>query len=151
MRTTLRGLAVACLMALAMPVLADEGQQAQQLIDSLQFRSGQIEVGPAHAEFNLGTQFRYLDKADARKQEASRAMEAERAARRAARQAERAAHKAQRQAERQALRAAAQAKAAFLPCGKCMALWRSPPPCLMQSRTLCAWSRSMRGSRATLR
>ncbi|WP_440976897.1 DUF2167 domain-containing protein [Pseudoxanthomonas winnipegensis] len=67
MRTTLRGLAVACLMGLALPVLAEDGQQAQQLIDSLHFRSGQIEVGPAHAHFNLGTQFRYLDKADARK------------------------------------------------------------------------------------
>nr|WP_306995058.1 DUF2167 domain-containing protein [Pseudoxanthomonas winnipegensis] len=54
-------------MGLALPVLAEDGQQAQQLIDSLHFRSGQIEVGPAHAHFNLGAQFRYLDKADARK------------------------------------------------------------------------------------
>lgn len=68
MSKTLRGLVAACTIALAMPGHAQESQdQSRQLIDSLHFRSGQIEVPDAGAHFDLGAQFRYLDKADTRK------------------------------------------------------------------------------------
>jgi uncharacterized membrane-anchored protein len=68
MKDTLRGLLAACTMALAGPAFAqDIPDQARQLIDSLHPRSGQVEVAEAGAHFNLGPQFRYLDKADTRK------------------------------------------------------------------------------------
>jgi uncharacterized membrane-anchored protein len=45
----------------------DAAAQLKGFIDSLKFRSGDIAVPEAEAKFHLGTQFRYLDKADARR------------------------------------------------------------------------------------
>lgn len=42
-------------------------KQAQQLIDSLQFRSGRIDVDAAHAALDLGAEFRFLDARDAQR------------------------------------------------------------------------------------
>ncbi|WDS35371.1 DUF2167 domain-containing protein [Pseudoxanthomonas sp.] len=68
MKNTVRGLLAACTLALAVPAFAqDVPDQARQLIDSLHLRSGEVEVAEAGAHFNLGPQFRYLDKADTRK------------------------------------------------------------------------------------
>jgi hypothetical protein len=36
-------------------------RQALQLIDSLHFRSGKINVDAAHATLNLDSEFRFLD------------------------------------------------------------------------------------------
>lgn len=68
MKDTLRGLLAACTMVLAIPAFAqDIPDEARQLIDGMHPRSGQVEVAEAGAHFNLGPQFRYLDKADTRK------------------------------------------------------------------------------------
>jgi uncharacterized membrane-anchored protein len=66
---TIRRLLAACTLALAVQAHAQDADEAQarQLIDGLHFRSGQIEVAEAGAHFELGAQFRYLDKADTRK------------------------------------------------------------------------------------
>jgi len=62
------GLLVVCTMALAASAFAQDGQDdTRQILGSLQFRSGEVAVGEAGAHFNLGPQFRYLDKADTRK------------------------------------------------------------------------------------
>jgi uncharacterized membrane-anchored protein len=61
---------VAAMMALAVPAVAqDESGQAaaEQLVKSLAFRDGEIAVPQAEAHFRLGSDFRYLEKADARK------------------------------------------------------------------------------------
>lgn len=67
---TLGLLAVASLLLLVPFVAAaqeEEGMTAEQFVQSLQFRSGQIDVPEAKAHFNLDNEFRYLDKADARR------------------------------------------------------------------------------------
>ncbi|HJR74244.1 MAG TPA: DUF2167 domain-containing protein [Luteimonas sp.] len=47
---------------------ADDGAaQAKAFVDSLHFRSGEIVVSEAKAHFRLGSEFRYLDKTDARR------------------------------------------------------------------------------------
>lgn len=61
---------VAAALSLALPSFAQAPDAAAQLkgfIDSLKFRSGDIAVPEAEATFHLGTQYRYLDKADARR------------------------------------------------------------------------------------
>jgi uncharacterized membrane-anchored protein len=45
----------------------DGAAKMQAFVDSLHFRSGEIAVPEADAHFRLGSGFRYLDKADARK------------------------------------------------------------------------------------
>ncbi|SEM41588.1 Uncharacterized membrane-anchored protein [Pseudoxanthomonas sp. GM95] len=68
MKYAFGGLLAACTLALALPALAqDSDGSAKALIDGLHFRSGEVEVAEAGAHFNLGSQFRYLDKADTRK------------------------------------------------------------------------------------
>jgi uncharacterized membrane-anchored protein len=67
-----RGLLVACVLALSIPVASaqpadEEGMTAEQFVQSLHFRDGHIEVPQAKAHFDLGSEFRYLDKADARR------------------------------------------------------------------------------------
>jgi len=42
-------------------------KEALQLIDSLRYQSGKINVGAAHATLNLNSEFRFLDAADAQK------------------------------------------------------------------------------------
>ncbi|MEP6634257.1 MAG: DUF2167 domain-containing protein [Luteimonas sp.] len=42
-------------------------EQAQQVVDSLQFRNGEVAVPKAQAHFKLGEQFHYLEAPDARK------------------------------------------------------------------------------------
>ncbi|HSE11007.1 MAG TPA: DUF2167 domain-containing protein [Rudaea sp.] len=42
-------------------------KQAQQLIDSLHFRGGRIDVDAAHAVLDLGAEFRFLDAHDAQR------------------------------------------------------------------------------------
>ena len=65
--------AVALLCVVCFPASAqdaaqqEEGMSVEQFEQSLQFRSGQIEVPEARAHFNLNDEFRYLDKADARR------------------------------------------------------------------------------------
>lgn len=68
-QTKLRGLVAAWMMALAVPALAQQtpDDTVRQLVDGLHFRSGEIAVDQAAVHFNLGDQFRYLDKADTRK------------------------------------------------------------------------------------
>ena len=46
---------------------ADGAAQAKAFVDSLHFRSGEIAVPEAKAHFRLGSEFRYLDKPDARR------------------------------------------------------------------------------------
>ncbi|MCL1635961.1 DUF2167 domain-containing protein [Luteimonas sp. SX5] len=46
---------------------ADAAAQAKQFVESLHFRSGEIAVPEAQAHFRLGGEFRYLEKADARR------------------------------------------------------------------------------------
>lgn len=63
-------LAVASLLLLVPFVAAaqeEEGMTAEQFVQSLHFRSGQIDVPEAKAHFNLDNEFQYLDKADARR------------------------------------------------------------------------------------
>lgn len=70
MTSKIRGLLAACVMLLAVPAPAQEaegGMTAEQFVQSLHFRSGQIAVPQAAAHFNLGPEFRYLDQADARR------------------------------------------------------------------------------------
>jgi uncharacterized membrane-anchored protein len=67
-----RGLLAACMFAFAAgsASAADadaEGQSAEQFVQSLHFRDGHIEVPEAKAHFDLGSEFRYLDQADARR------------------------------------------------------------------------------------
>ena len=45
----------------------DVPKQALQLIDSLHFRSGRIDVDAAHAALDLGAEFRFLDAHDAQR------------------------------------------------------------------------------------
>lgn len=65
--------ALLCGLLFAFPLLAqDEGEAAndaalREFIDSLQYREGSIAVGAAHARFELGSQFRYLEQGDARR------------------------------------------------------------------------------------
>ncbi len=65
------GLLVAAPLLCAAPFTAaaqeDEGMSAEQFVQSLHFRNGTIEVPEAKARFNLDGDFRYLDKADARR------------------------------------------------------------------------------------
>lgn len=65
------GLLVAASLLCAAPFTAaaqeDEGMSAEQFVQSLHFRNGTIEVPEAKARFNLDGDFRYLDKADARR------------------------------------------------------------------------------------
>ncbi len=46
---------------------ADNAAQLKTFIESLKFRSGDVAVSEAEARFRLGSQFRYLEKADARR------------------------------------------------------------------------------------
>jgi uncharacterized membrane-anchored protein len=46
---------------------ANDGAKIKAFVDSLHFRSGEIAVPEAGAHFRLGSNFRYLDKPDARK------------------------------------------------------------------------------------
>lgn len=72
-----RGLLAALVLALAPAAFADdaadaqddagEGITAEQFVQTLHFRDGHIEVPEAKAHFDLGQEFRYLDKADARR------------------------------------------------------------------------------------
>lgn len=68
---SLRGLLVASLLMCALPAWARQDQDgassAEAFVDSLHFRTGQIQVPEAKAHFQLGPEFRYLDKADARR------------------------------------------------------------------------------------
>ena len=65
------GLLVAASLLCAAPFTAaaqeDEGMSAEQFVQSLHLRNGTIEVPEAKARFNLYGDFRYLDKADARR------------------------------------------------------------------------------------
>lgn len=68
-KSVLGGL-LAAMVSMAAPALAQEesGQAAaEQLVKSLAFRDGEIAVPQAEAHFRLGSDFRYLEKADARK------------------------------------------------------------------------------------
>ena len=63
-------LAAATLSCLAVPAAsAQDGAETDPaaLLQSLHYRSGNIEVPEAKARFNLGDDFRYLDKADSRR------------------------------------------------------------------------------------
>ncbi len=61
-------LCVVCFAASAQDAAPEEqGMTAEQFEQSLQFRSGEIAIPEARAHFNLDGEFRYLDKADARR------------------------------------------------------------------------------------
>lgn len=45
----------------------EDTAKLKAFLDSLHFRSGDIAVTEAEARFHLGSQFRYLEKADARR------------------------------------------------------------------------------------
>lgn len=63
-----RGLLIGLLAVSSAAFAQDDGQaQAKQFVQSLQFRSGEIAVPQAQAHFRLGSEFRYLDKPDARR------------------------------------------------------------------------------------
>lgn len=63
-----RGLLIGLLAVTSAASAQDDGQaKAKQFVQSLQFRSGEIAVPQAQAHFRLGSQFRYLDKPDARR------------------------------------------------------------------------------------
>lgn len=49
------------------PSAEQQAAQAKAILSSLHFRDGEIAVPEAEARFKLGSDFRYLDKADARK------------------------------------------------------------------------------------
>lgn len=70
-RSMSMGLLVAASLLCVAPFTAaaqeDEGISVEQFLQSLQFRSGAIEVPQAKARFNLDADFRYLDQADARR------------------------------------------------------------------------------------
>lgn len=59
--------ALLCVVSFAASAQEESGMSAEQFEQSLQFRSGQIEVPEARAHFNLDSDFRFLDKADARR------------------------------------------------------------------------------------
>lgn len=66
----LRGIGVQALFGLltAFPAFAQsEADAAQQFLDSLRFREGQVAVPAAHAQFKLGPGFRYLEAKDAQR------------------------------------------------------------------------------------
>lgn len=63
----LAAVALLCVVSFAASAQEEQGMSAEQFEQSLQFRSGQIEVPEARAHFNLNDEFRYLDKADARR------------------------------------------------------------------------------------
>jgi uncharacterized membrane-anchored protein len=56
-----------CVAPFTVAAQEDEGISVEQFLQSLQFRSGAIEVPQAKARFNLDADFRYLDQADARR------------------------------------------------------------------------------------
>lgn len=61
---------VAVALAFVLPAVAqtpDDEAKLKAFMGSLKYRSGDIAVPEAEAAFHLGTQFRYLDKADARR------------------------------------------------------------------------------------
>ena len=62
-------LAALALLAAGNAVAQDEANRkaAQQLIDSLQFQTGTINVAAAHARLNLNSQFRFLDAQNAQR------------------------------------------------------------------------------------
>lgn len=63
-----RGLLIGLLAVSSAAFAQDDGQaKAKQFVQSLQFRSGEIAVPQAQAHFRLGSEFRYLDKPDARR------------------------------------------------------------------------------------
>ena len=63
----LAAVALLCVVSFAASAQEEPGMSAEQFEQSLQFRSGQIEVPEARAHFNLDGDFRFLDKADARR------------------------------------------------------------------------------------
>lgn len=61
---------VAAALSFALPAAAqtpDDEAKLKAFMSSLKYRSGDIAVSEAEATFHLGTQFRFLDKADARR------------------------------------------------------------------------------------
>src|SRR4051812_11348602 len=62
-------LAALALLAAGNAIAQDDADRkaAQQLIDSLQFQTGTINVAAAHATLNLNSQFRFLDAANAQR------------------------------------------------------------------------------------
>lgn len=63
-----RGLLIGLLAVTSAASAQDDRQaQAKQFVQSLHFRSGEIAVPQAQAHFRLGSEFRYLDKPDARR------------------------------------------------------------------------------------
>ncbi len=69
MKSIVRLFAVLALIA-GLPAAAQDNavpKEALQLIDSLHYRSGKINVDAAHATLNLDSEFRFLDAADAQK------------------------------------------------------------------------------------
>lgn len=66
-RMLLCGLLAATGAAFAQENEADGAAQAKAFVESLNFRSGEIAVPEAEAHFRLGSEFRYLDKPDARR------------------------------------------------------------------------------------
>ena len=64
-----RGLLIGLLAVMSAAASAQDDRQAQakQVVQSLHFRSGEIAVPQAQAHFRLGSEFRYLDKSDARR------------------------------------------------------------------------------------
>ena len=69
MKSIVRVFAVLALIAGCEAAAQDNAvpKEALQLIDSLHFRSGKIDVDAAHAALNLNDEFRFLDAADAQK------------------------------------------------------------------------------------
>ena len=69
MKSIVRLFAVLALIA-GLPAAAQDDavpKEALQLIDSLRYQSGKINVDAAHATLNLNSEFRFLDAADAQK------------------------------------------------------------------------------------
>lgn len=66
-RMLLCGLLAATGAAFAQESADDGAARAKAFVDSLHFRSGEIAIPEAKAHFRLGTEFRYLDKTDARR------------------------------------------------------------------------------------
>ena len=64
-----RGLLIGLLAVTSAAASAQDDRQAKakQFVQSLHFRSGEIAVPQAQAHFRLGSEFRYLDKPDARR------------------------------------------------------------------------------------
>ncbi len=55
------------LLAVSTAAFAQDDAQAKRFVESLHYRSGEIAVPEAQAHFRLGSEFRYLDKPDARR------------------------------------------------------------------------------------